>query len=140
MTDTGKEEQADEERAIRNASSGQTIQLSQDITCKKNGGDRIKVEGKTITLDLNGHTLYRNRTKKDGDGHVIEVKSKSVLTITDSKRGGQIIQRRSGRRTERSWQRVQRRGRRGDHRGGDPGAGCGRHRGDPQEEALSKPT
>ncbi len=140
MTDTGKEEQADEERAIRNASSGQTIQLSQDITCKQNGGDRIKVEGKTITLDLNGHTLYRNRTKKDGDGHVIEVKSKSVLTITDSKRGGEIIQRRSGRRTERGWQRVQRRGRRGDHRGGDPGAGCGRHRDDPQEEALSKPT
>ena len=68
MTDTGKEEQADEERAIRNASSGQTIQLSQDITCKKNGGDRIKVEGKTITLDLNGHTLYRNRTKKDEEG------------------------------------------------------------------------
>ena len=79
------------QKAIKNASSGQTIQLTKDITCKQNGGDRIKVEGKTITLDLNGHALDRNRTKKDDDGHVIEVKSKSTLTITDSAKGGKGV-------------------------------------------------
>ena len=78
------------QKAVKNASSGQTIQLGANITCKQNGGDRIKVDGKTITLDLNGYTLNRNRTKSDSDGHVIEVKGKSTLTITDSRGGGVI--------------------------------------------------
>ena len=76
--------------AVNKASSGQVIKLGADITCEKNGGDRIKVDGKTITIDLNGHTLNRNRDKSHGDGHVIEVKGKSTLTITDSKGGGVI--------------------------------------------------
>ena len=29
------------QKAIKNASSGQIIQLTKDITCKQNGGDRI---------------------------------------------------------------------------------------------------
>ena len=76
------------QKAVNNASNGQTSQLARDITCAKNGGDRIKVEGKTITLDLNGHTLDRNRDKKHTDGHVIKVASKSTLTITDTSDGG----------------------------------------------------
>ena len=32
--------------AVNKASSGQVIKLDADITCKKNGGDRIKVDGK----------------------------------------------------------------------------------------------
>ena len=76
--------------AVNKASSGQVIKLGADITCEKNSGDRIKVDGKTVTLDLNGHVLDRNRDKEDGNGHVIEVLGKSVLTITDSKGGGVI--------------------------------------------------
>ena len=48
------------QNAIKKASSGQVIQLGADITCKKNGGDQIKVDKKTVTIDLNGHTLYVN--------------------------------------------------------------------------------
>lgn len=69
---------------VKSASKDQVIKLGKDIICVKNGGDRIVVEGKTITLDLNGHTLNRNRTKSDSNGHVIEVKGKSTLTIQDS--------------------------------------------------------
>ncbi|MBQ6372905.1 MAG: hypothetical protein IJJ45_00270, partial [Clostridia bacterium] len=70
--------------AVDKATSGQIIRLGADIACTKNGGDRIKVDGKTVTLDLNGHTLDRNRDKQDDDGHVIEVLGRSVLTIIDS--------------------------------------------------------
>ncbi|MBQ6373872.1 MAG: hypothetical protein IJJ45_05215, partial [Clostridia bacterium] len=76
------------QNAMNRASAGQTIRLGADIKCTKNGGDRIKVDGKTVTLDLNGHTLDRNRDKQDDDGHVIEVLGKSVLTVTDSSKGG----------------------------------------------------
>lgn len=77
--------------AVKNAMNGRTIGLSADISCKQNGGDRIKVEGgKSITLELNGHTLNRNRTKSDSDGHVIEVKDKSTLTIQDGVGTGKI--------------------------------------------------
>ena len=76
------------QKAVKSATTGQTIQLGADITCKKNGGDRIKVDRKTITLDLYRHTLDRNRDKRDDDGHVIEVTGKSTLTIIDSKGGG----------------------------------------------------
>ena len=78
------------QNAIKKASSGQVIQLGADITCKKNGGDQIKVDKKTVTIDLNGHTLDRNRDKQDDDGHVIEVKNNSTLTIIDSVGGGKI--------------------------------------------------
>ena len=78
------------QNAMNRASAGQTIRLGADIACTKNGGDRIKVDGKTVTLDLNGRTLNRNRDKQNDDGHVIEVLGKSVLTIADSKGGGVI--------------------------------------------------
>ena len=56
------------QKAINNAKPYTTIQLSKDITCSQNGGDRIKVEGKTVTLDLNGHALNRNRDNKTATG------------------------------------------------------------------------
>ena len=56
------------QKAANSASNGQIIQLGGDITCSKNGGDRIKVEGKTVTLDLNGHALNRNRDNKTATG------------------------------------------------------------------------
>ena len=55
--------------AIDEAENGQEIKLSGYVLCY--GWDRIKVEGKTITIDLNGNTLDRNlmyRTSFPGPG------------------------------------------------------------------------
>ena len=41
-------------------------------------------KNQSITLDLNGHTLSRNLTAADRNGHVIEVHSKGDLMIIDS--------------------------------------------------------
>ena len=78
------------QKAIDNAKSGQVIALGRNISA--DGAGRIKVDGKTITLDLNGCTLDRGVTgkKTDSDGHVIEVVGKSTLTIRDSKGTGVI--------------------------------------------------
>lgn len=62
--------------------------MSGDISA--GGTDRIKVDGKTLTLDLNGYTMDRGRTSQGDDGHVIEVVGKSNLTIKDSKGTGVI--------------------------------------------------
>ena len=42
----------------------------------------------TITLDLNGHTLSRNLTSADGDGHVIWVRTGSTLYVQDNSSSG----------------------------------------------------
>ena len=68
--------------AMKNAKNGQVIALGNNISA--NGADRIKVDGKTVTLDLNGYTMDRGRDEQGDDGHVIEVTGKSVLTIKDS--------------------------------------------------------
>ncbi len=75
--------------SINNSSSGDVIKLDGEIinTQKK---DRIKVDGKTVTIDLNGHQLNRNRTSSDVDGHVIQVMNGANLTIQDSVGGGTI--------------------------------------------------
>ena len=47
--------------------------------------DRLKIRNnKNITINLNGHTINRNKQYLDGDGHVIEIEKGSTLTITDS--------------------------------------------------------
>ena len=40
-------------------------------------------DGKTVTIDLNGHTLSRSLDAADADGHVIWVRTGSTLTVTD---------------------------------------------------------
>ena len=57
------------------------VKLGTDITLT-NG--RLDIDGKTITLDLNGHTLKRPMTAADAGGQVIAVMNGSKLTITDS--------------------------------------------------------
>ena len=42
------------------------------------------------TLDLNGHTLSRNLSSIDSNGHVIEVYTDGTLTVKDSGEGGKI--------------------------------------------------
>ncbi len=60
----------------------QTVTLGQDITLRTDG--RLHIDGKTVTLDLNGHTLTRPMTAADAGGQVIAVMNGGKLTITDS--------------------------------------------------------
>ena len=68
--------------------AGGTVTLTRDITA---GSDdtMLQVSG-TVTLDLNGHTLNRNRTTAHADGHVLIVNAGGKLTIRDSAGGGTI--------------------------------------------------
>lgn len=70
------------QRDINNAESGDTITFGQNYTASSDD-DRLKIpKGKTLTIDLKGYTINRNRIKKDRDGHVIEVFGN--LTVKDS--------------------------------------------------------
>lgn len=73
---------------INNAEAGQVIVLEGDITCDNNTS--IKVSGKAVIIDLSGHTINRNRSSEDGDGHSFWVNNGGNLTICDSVGGGQI--------------------------------------------------
>ena len=67
---------------IENYKGTETFKLEKDYAAKPSD-DRIKIPaGKEITIDLNGHTLNRNRMSSDKDGHVFEVFG--TLTIIDS--------------------------------------------------------
>ena len=60
----------------------QTVTLGQDITLRTDG--RLHIDGTTVTLDLNGHTLTRPMTAADAGGQVIAVMNGGKLTVTDS--------------------------------------------------------
>lgn len=88
------------QKAINDAKIVSTIRLGKDITCP-DAGEPIRVDGKTITIDLNGHELRRrvSRVDKKGnvlessytsDGHVIELVGSAYVTVTDSSSGGAI--------------------------------------------------
>ena len=71
--------------------NGKTVMLEKDISCNNN--ESIKVDGDDvdkITIDLDGHTMDRNRSSRDGDGHVIDVKDKATLTIMSSADDGKL--------------------------------------------------
>ena len=44
--------------------------------------------GVTVTLDLNGYTLNRNRSSGDGLGHILLVHEGATLTLKDSRGSG----------------------------------------------------
>ena len=69
--------------------SSQTVTLGADITTASEGG-RLDIDGTTVTLDLNGHTLTRPMAAADAGGQVIFVENGGKLTITDSSTGGTI--------------------------------------------------
>ena len=78
------------QEAINNASADyEIIKLSGDVVNTENK-DCILVNGKTVTIDLNGYTVNRNRTSSDEDGHVFWLKGNAKLTIRDSAGGGTI--------------------------------------------------
>jgi predicted outer membrane repeat protein len=62
--------------------TSQTVTLGQDITLRTDG--RLHIDGTTVTLDLNGHTLTRPMTAADAGGQVIAVMNGGKLTVTDS--------------------------------------------------------
>ena len=84
-----------DEAALNNAiadAEGETvasIQLGADITLSA----YLKIgesKNQTVVLDLCGHKLRRNLDAVDTNGHVIEVFGKGVLTVMDTKTGGEI--------------------------------------------------
>ena len=62
------------------------IQLTEDITLST----YLDIDGKSVTIDLNGHKLSRSLTSYGSDGHVIWVHNGSDLTLTSSVPGGRI--------------------------------------------------
>ena len=70
--------------------------LVNESSIVKLGGDftlttgRLVIDGRTVTLDLNGHTLRRALGAADGEGQVIFVQNGAKLTITDSQTDGKI--------------------------------------------------
>ena len=51
----------------------------------------LNIDGKTVTIDLNGHKLYRNIAGSHAsDGHVIYVHNNATLTLANSKGTGSI--------------------------------------------------
>ena len=85
--------------AVAAAEIGDTIQLTEDeIITKKDTsttqyGEQIHVSGKTITLDLHGHTIKNDNKEYDYRGHAaIRVDENGNLTIQDtsSDKGGTV--------------------------------------------------
>lgn len=64
----------------------QEIRLDADIQLS----NYLNIEGKTVTIDLNGHKLYRNLSVHGSQGHVIWAHDGSNLTLTSSADGGSI--------------------------------------------------
>ncbi len=69
---------------IKKAGKDATIVLDADVKSGGGGSDRIVIDGKEITIDLNGHTVDRNRTSSSSDGHVFEIQGDSKVTITST--------------------------------------------------------
>ena len=71
--------------AIKNENNkDKVIGLSNDITAAS-GDDRQLHNNKwTVTIELNGNKLDRNRSENDSDGHVFEIQNGATLVIKDS--------------------------------------------------------
>ena len=72
--------------AIQN--DGANIQLTEDILLT----DKLVIDGKTVTIDLKGHKLYRDPDifAAHPDDNVLNVDNGSNLTLTSSVSGGSI--------------------------------------------------
>lgn len=72
--------------ALNGATDGNTIRLLEDIRFQ--GG--IFVSGKSITFDVNGHTLNVVNNEAGGNGLVVENGGGADLTDTSPKGGGEF--------------------------------------------------
>ena len=69
------------QNAINSSSEGNVIVLTADAVC--DNGSRLKVNDKTVTIELNGHKIDRSRKSGTGNGQVFGVMGNSHLTISD---------------------------------------------------------
>ncbi len=59
------------------------------ISAAGSGDSALQIpSGVTVTLDLNGYTLNRNRSSGDGLGHILLVHEGAMLTLKDSRGSG----------------------------------------------------
>ena len=73
------------QNAVKNsANKGKVITLENGVDAE--GKDRILIK-QSLTIDLNGKHVDRERTSNDTDGHVFEIQNSATVTITDSSRG-----------------------------------------------------
>lgn len=71
--------------AIDRAGAGEVIALTEDLTALEGDVTLTVPAGKRLVLDLNGHTLDRNRKVRDkNSGSVITVEAGAILTLRDS--------------------------------------------------------
>ena len=71
--------------AIDRAGAGEVIALTEDLTALEGDVTLTVPAGKRLVLDLNGHTLNRNRKVRDkNSGSVITVEAGAMLTLRDS--------------------------------------------------------
>ena len=68
--------------------NGANIQLTADIQLDS----YLDIDGKTVTIDLNGHSLSRHLSDYDHAGHVIWAHNGSTLTLTSTAEGNGIIE------------------------------------------------
>ena len=73
--------------ALTNAEDQTVLTLDEDVTASETDS-ALLLKGKTITLDLNGHTLSRGLTKEQSYGHAIQVGGNGHLIIEDTSEEG----------------------------------------------------
>ena len=66
-----------------------SITLTEDLIAASSDGPLTIPSGKTVTINLNGHTIDRNLSSPAADGSVIKVTG-GTLSITDNAGGGRI--------------------------------------------------
>ena len=77
-----------EEQLTDAIADGATIQLAKDIQLS----NYLNINGITVTIDLNGHTLSRNLSEHNSGGHVIYANGGCNLTLTSTAEGYGIIE------------------------------------------------
>ena len=83
--DSGIDTWAALQAAVNSAQYGAVIALTDDLTALETDVAINIPAGKRLTLDLNGHTLNRNRKKRDlYVGSAIHIEAGAVLTLRDS--------------------------------------------------------
>ena len=76
---------------IETAKSGSTVTLQKDYAACSSD-ERIKIgSGKNVTVNLNGHTLNRNRVSLNSEGQVFEVFGTLTITDTSANKAGAIM-------------------------------------------------
>ena len=73
---------------INAVESGATVTMIKDVVADDDDVAIVIPEGKNVTIDLNGHTINRNRQSENYDGYAIRVDG--ALTVTDSVGSGAI--------------------------------------------------